>query len=600
MDPLLGFHDEIMEIGDGDHQNKDKSSSTQGYRLVPWLNWEEWEFIRDSLFSGSPDKVSAAINRISTWRSRGCLPVIIDVTSSIIEIQQKDPHFRKDLPSDALHSEQMLAMLYCMAILRLVNCVVEKTRKKNEISIAEAASAIGIPRTLIDVRHEGSHRDMPSLTLLRSAAAKALGWMSACYWEPQSKQIPTQRDGIAKIKEEIKSKLSELVSSLKVRESPHTDASPAKGKGLKKQTKKALKALVHLYGSFSSEVLSILLEFLLKALGSSNILESPDEVDQEVRTLLDDWKLVIVKLSNKEPELLLTLIKAILNMIETEETLKYEIGTYSASMEPGAGNVKIEQLSSLFSWLVGQLKLLKVFQQKDTKKVRTRASAASLNMLNPILTEVLCKCLLISSYGKKQLINSAADLAQLTGNSSSAEKFIKFNLHNLSDLNVAEGINSSNLQDESIIEAANKLELVKLRLAKCRTTTTMEVDSGSGGRWTLAKSWNPCPIGMLPSDLGCSGRLSVLDRQDIDKESVNPSEKTGVERSKRGASSDICLIDRSTTKKTKKMLESYESSDTDVLLPADLLGCLMINGVWKKIGKEELIAIESGVRILVQ
>jgi hypothetical protein len=37
-----------------------------------------------------------------------------------------------------------------------VNCVVEKTRKRTEVSIAEAAHAIGIPRKLIDVRH-GKH-----------------------------------------------------------------------------------------------------------------------------------------------------------------------------------------------------------------------------------------------------------------------------------------------------------------------------------------------------------------------------------------------------------------------------------------------------------
>ena len=31
---------------------------------------------------------------ISAWRGRGCLPVAIEVIASIIEIQQKDPHFR--------------------------------------------------------------------------------------------------------------------------------------------------------------------------------------------------------------------------------------------------------------------------------------------------------------------------------------------------------------------------------------------------------------------------------------------------------------------------------------------------------------------------
>jgi hypothetical protein len=32
--------------------------------------------------------------QILAWQSRGCLPVAIEVTSSIIEIQQRDPHFR--------------------------------------------------------------------------------------------------------------------------------------------------------------------------------------------------------------------------------------------------------------------------------------------------------------------------------------------------------------------------------------------------------------------------------------------------------------------------------------------------------------------------
>lgn len=44
-------------------------------------------------------------------------------------------------------------MLYCMGILRLVNCVIEKTRRREDVSIADAARAIGIPRKLIDLRH---------------------------------------------------------------------------------------------------------------------------------------------------------------------------------------------------------------------------------------------------------------------------------------------------------------------------------------------------------------------------------------------------------------------------------------------------------------
>ncbi|KAK7266001.1 hypothetical protein RIF29_18639 [Crotalaria pallida] len=56
--------------------------------------------------------------------------------------------------------------------LRLVNGVVEKTRKKEFVSIAVATDAIGIPRMLIDIRHEASHCELPSLKVARTASIK--------------------------------------------------------------------------------------------------------------------------------------------------------------------------------------------------------------------------------------------------------------------------------------------------------------------------------------------------------------------------------------------------------------------------------------------
>jgi ribosomal biogenesis protein LAS1 len=51
-------------------------------------------------------------------------------------------------------------------------------------------------------------------------------------------------------------------------------------------------------------------------------------VGEGVCTLLDDWKLVITKFSKKEPELLLMLLKAVLNMIDAQEAMKYEMGNH--------------------------------------------------------------------------------------------------------------------------------------------------------------------------------------------------------------------------------------------------------------------------------
>lgn len=104
-------------------------------------------------------------------------------------------------------------------------------------------------------------------------------------------------------------------------------------KGSKKHINKALKNVLKLYSSFPSEVISILLEFLLKAQESAAVaeLQTSSQVcnsGASYNTQLDDWKPLIMKLSNKEPEMLLSLLKAVVQMIETREGSNQESGKY--------------------------------------------------------------------------------------------------------------------------------------------------------------------------------------------------------------------------------------------------------------------------------
>ncbi|KAK8578681.1 hypothetical protein V6N13_141967 [Hibiscus sabdariffa] len=619
MEPLLGFEEETIEA-----YNQEFSSSTPSndYKLVPWLNWAEWESVRKSLFSSSQRKISFALSRISTWRSRGCLPVVIDVTASILEIQQSDPFFRGDKSKDDSHSEQMLAMLYCMAILRLVNCVIEKTRKRTGISIADAADAIGIPRRLIDVRHEGSHRDLPSLTIARDSSVVALNWLKSHYWEPQKKEIPFHRDGFVNIRREIKSKLRELALCIKVQHNPELRSLLVEGKGdrqfrhlcgrskffsliarkvhssqsggAKKQISKTLKSLVGLFSTSSSEVVSVLLEFLLNALDSSDIMDvsKDSEGSLDIHAAWDDWQLVITKFSQKEPELLLALLQRILDMIGTKDASKYETGCPTSS-ESRHEACRVEHLSSLFGWLVRHLEL---------KAHNTKGSIGK-GMSNAILMELLRKCLLVSSLCNNHLLDSALHIAQLVGNRVLMEKLHKLRSLGLSNTEVTKENTSNEIsriarQDEEYIDqAANKIESVKLRRIKSAVVKTVD-EVRNSNRWVVAKSWIPCPLGMLPRALGSSGRIPVLDCDSDcqkDTELMEGKHKRELNRQsgKREASDDIQLMSFSSPKKLKETVENkYVSS-------ASTCGHLMMDGVWKKAGESELHAIASAVRILV-
>ncbi|XP_047162601.1 uncharacterized protein LOC124832444 isoform X2 [Vigna umbellata] len=604
MDPplLLGFEQVANVVAES------PSSSSSARRLVPWLNWDEWLFVKRALFSNSPHSVSSALKRISTWRSRGSLPVLIEVTASIIEIQLKDSYFRQDQLNEASLSEEMLSMLYCMAIMRLVNCAVEKTRKKEVASIAVAADAIGIPRMLIDIRHEGSHRELPSLKIVRSASVKALDWLKSYYWEPQSKAIPFQGEGITEVKKEIKSKIRELAIFLKVNGSVQSSSSQLKGKRSKKQIKKILKYILQLYSSFSSEIVSVLLEYLFKALSSSELEEKADDVSIGPTTekVLADWKLVILKLCNKEPELLLNLLKEVLDMIETREGIKHED---NPNMEILQSRTEF-RLSSLFAWLVGIL---------------SRVPSAAANVPKGVFLGLVHRCLLISQLINKQLMDSAVQLTELMDDNYLMEKVKSFSHISLWNLEQADDqsslLTSNNIfqLDESIHEAAKQLELFKHQVTKNKTPKALDCDTKKSQTWTLAKSWNPCPIGMLPRAVGSSGRLPVLDIINNEKQNqvssgclpvvdiIDNEEqdliwekeenwKLTPQGAKRDATIDLLQLDNSTVKKMRKT-EEFGELNNELPLQGGK-GYLIVGGVWKKL-TDELLVIDSSIKILV-
>lgn len=74
-------------------------------------------------------------------------------------------------------------------------------------------------------------------------------------------------------------------------------------------------------------MVSVLLELLLNALDSLNLeFQNNSHAGQNMHMAFDDWKPVLIRFLHKEPELLLTLLHTVLNMIGNEGAKKYESG----------------------------------------------------------------------------------------------------------------------------------------------------------------------------------------------------------------------------------------------------------------------------------
>lgn len=92
-----------------------------------------------------------------------------------------------------------------------------------------------------------------------------------------------------------------------------------------------MKSILRLYTSSSSEVASMLLELMLQTVDSSNLPGDSENAPRlhetvDMHNAYDDWKPILKKLSNREPDLLPTLLRATLDKIETMEATKHELG----------------------------------------------------------------------------------------------------------------------------------------------------------------------------------------------------------------------------------------------------------------------------------
>lgn len=269
---------------------------------------------------------------------------------------------------------------------------------------------------------------------------------------------------------------------------------------------------------------------------------------------------------------------------------------------------QVEQLSSLFAWLIRNVKQQVKPRRSNNSAVETKSSSPEIP--KAILTQLLRKCLMRSCLGNKLLMNSTFNIVQLIGGEDhlmpKLNKLASLVSSNLEIINCTELKNLLTQQDESMPEAASNLELIKsLRAKRKAPETTTEDETVSSRRWVVTESWNSCPIGMLPNSAGSSGCLPVLDLKNGPANIQGPSP----ERNKSScdgeiAVSPICDVmgsDKSCVKKSKVTLEEdfvFEGGK-DVPLCSGIDGKLMIGGVWSEISEDDLLAIKSSIRILV-
>ncbi|KAL6891048.1 Las1-like domain-containing protein, partial [Trichoderma longibrachiatum] len=115
------------------------------------------------------------------WMQRGNCPHMVESTALLMAAVLSD---EAAATGNAGASTYAVRAAYAAAFSRFVTGLLDghqdKLRKQSMYSIAKN---IGLPATFVELRHQATHEQLPSLAKLRSAARKALDWIWDYYWK---------------------------------------------------------------------------------------------------------------------------------------------------------------------------------------------------------------------------------------------------------------------------------------------------------------------------------------------------------------------------------------------------------------------------------
>ncbi|KAL4968914.1 rRNA-processing protein LAS1 [Aspergillus stella-maris] len=145
--------------------------------FTPWKHTSELLTVRSQFYPApeyeGPDLRDRACATVSAWKLRGNLPHPIEATALLT-----DSILHDDARKNSVFS---IRATYAAAFCRFVTGLVDSKLGARR-SMFSRALELGLPASFVELRHEATHRELPSLVVLRGAVARSLEWLWGFYW----------------------------------------------------------------------------------------------------------------------------------------------------------------------------------------------------------------------------------------------------------------------------------------------------------------------------------------------------------------------------------------------------------------------------------
>ncbi|XP_064206455.1 ribosomal biogenesis protein LAS1L isoform X1 [Anguilla rostrata] len=156
-----------------------RKSFEKSAHVVAWINKAEWDQILEYLYSKDCALQKFALHRISAWKGRfgNSTPVAVESTADLVRCQVLDR-------SGHLETDD-LVLLYGTALVRFVNLITERKQRKVAAPLRRLANKLNIPEWIVNLRHDITHRRLPTLKWCRKGCQFVLEWLQQEYWSRQ-------------------------------------------------------------------------------------------------------------------------------------------------------------------------------------------------------------------------------------------------------------------------------------------------------------------------------------------------------------------------------------------------------------------------------
>ncbi|WVN90311.1 uncharacterized protein L203_105547 [Cryptococcus depauperatus CBS 7841] len=143
-------------------------------KRIPWTSHVEFSKLYDMLFSPEADTQSRqrGVARMSIYISSPSCPSFIHLLHSLVVVDLL-PY-----PPQNAEEAQRMRMTMGMAIVRFVNGIVDPLQTGLYARpISHLAAILGLPASLIALRHRATHEDLPPLSLLHQAVGQCIYYL---------------------------------------------------------------------------------------------------------------------------------------------------------------------------------------------------------------------------------------------------------------------------------------------------------------------------------------------------------------------------------------------------------------------------------------